>query len=148
MTLDEIEALVKVSVALGISKVKLTGGELLLRPDIIEVVRSISPHVWELSLTTNAIKLAPIAKQLKAAGLDRINISLHTIRSETYKKITGTNKLDDALAGLDAAISAGLEPIKINMVLLKGINDTELPEMLAFASEKSAILQVIEFETG
>jgi cyclic pyranopterin phosphate synthase len=84
---------------------------------------------------------------LKDAGLKRVNISLHTIRRETYEKICGRNNLTEALAGLDRAISAGLKPIKINMVLLKGINDGELWEMFEFASEKGAVLQVIEFET-
>lgn len=147
MSAKEMEHLVSVTASLGIQKVKMTGGELLLRPDIVEIVQRISPLVKEVSLTTNAIKLATLAKPLKAAGLGRVNISLHTIRPETYKKICGINQLASALAGLEAAIIAKLNPIKINMVLLKGINEEELPEMLRFASEKKAILQVIEFET-
>lgn len=147
MTPAEIERLVKLGTELGIQKVKLTGGELLLRSDVVEIVKRISPLMTEVSLTTNAIKLAPLAKPLKAAGLSRVNISLHTIQPESYKKICGVNHLDDALAGLKAAIIVGLQPIKINMVLLKGINDHQVSEMLAFAAEKSAILQIIEFET-
>jgi len=147
MTVVEIERLVKVASRLGISKVKLTGGELLLRSDIVEIVQRISPLVNEISLTTNATKLAPLVKPLKAAGLDRANISLHTINRETYMKICGADYLDSALAGLKAAITADLQPIKVNMVLLKGINDHELPEMLRFASEKGVILQIIEFVT-
>jgi len=147
MTAGEIEHLVRVGASLGINKVKLTGGELLLRPDVVEIVQRLSPLVKEVSITTNAIKLAELAKPLKAAGLVRVNISLHTIRHDTYRKICGSNQLDAALAGLDAAINAGLHPIKINMVLLKGINDQEISEMLAYAAEKGAILQLIELET-
>ncbi len=147
MNAEEIEHLVSLAANLGIQKVKMTGGELLLRPDIVDIVGRISPLAKEVSLTTNAIKLAPLAKPLKAAGLGRINISLHTIRPETYKKICGVDQLHRAIAGLEAAIEANLNPIKINMVLLKGINEDELPEMLRFASEKNVILQVIEFET-
>jgi cyclic pyranopterin phosphate synthase len=148
MTAEEIERLVGVTSKLGIKKVKMTGGELLLRPDVVDIVRRISPLVNEVSLTTNAIKLASLAKPLKAAGLARVNISLHTIRPETYKKICGSGNLTDAISGFEAALAAGLKPIKINMVLLKGINEQELPEMLAFAAEKGAILQIIEFETA
>ena len=147
MTAEEIEHLISVVASLGIQKVKMTGGELLLRSDIVEIVRRISPLVNEVSLTTNAIKLAHLAKPLKVAGLNRVNISLHTIRPETYEKICGVDQLHRAIAGLEAAIEARLNPIKINMVLLKGINEDELSEMLRFASEKKAILQVIEFET-
>jgi cyclic pyranopterin phosphate synthase len=147
MTPAEIERLVKLGAELGIQKVKLTGGELLLRPDVVEIVQRISPLMTEVSLTTNAIKLTPLAKPLKTAGLSRVNISLHTIQPESYKKICGVDRLNAALAGLEAAISVGLQPIKINMVLLKGINDHQVSEMLSFAAEKGAILQIIEFET-
>jgi cyclic pyranopterin phosphate synthase len=147
MTVEEIERLVGVGSKLGIRKVKLTGGELLLRSDIVEIVGKISKLVDEVSLTTNAIKLATLAEPLRAAGLARVNISLHTIQPKTYKKICGTDRLGEALAGLDAAIKAGLQPIKINMVLLKGVNEHEVLDMLEFASEKGVILQIIEFVT-
>lgn len=147
MTVDEVFKLVSVASKLGIQRLKITGGEPLLRPDVVEMIRKISPLMKDVSLTTNAVNLAHQAKQLKAAGLDRINISLHTTNHDTYKRICGFDNLNDALKGLDAAIDAGLQPIKINMVLLKGINDHEIPEMLKFASEKGVILQLIELET-
>jgi cyclic pyranopterin phosphate synthase len=147
MTPDELEEFVKIAAGLGISKVKITGGEPLLRTDILDIVNRISPYLDDVSLTTNAVKLAPLAGPLKAAGLDRVNISLHTINPETYKKICGTDDLAEVLAGLEAATAAGLQPIKVNMVLLKGVNDDELPEMLRFVSEKGVILQIIEFVT-
>ena len=106
MTVDEIERLVRIAYNLGIKKVKLTGGELLLRPDIVEIVHKTSKLVHEVSLTTNAIKLAYLAEPLKTAGLARVNISLHTIREETYNEITGTNQLAEALSGFDAARDA------------------------------------------
>jgi cyclic pyranopterin phosphate synthase len=144
---EEIERIVQVASNLGIGKVKITGGEPLLRDDIVDIVRKISPHVFEVSLTTNAIRLAHLAGPLKDAGLNRVNISLHTIRPSTYKKICRYDKLPEALRGLDAAKSAQLDPIKINMVLLRGLNEHEIPEMLEFAARRDAILQLIEFET-
>jgi cyclic pyranopterin phosphate synthase len=147
MTIDEIYRLVSIASKLGIKRLKLTGGEPLLRSDVVDIIQKISPLMKDVSLTTNAVKLAGMAKQLKSAGLDRINVSLHTINHETYKRICGSDNLDDALKGLDTAIDAKLQPIKINMVILKGINDQEISEMLKFASEKGVILQLIELET-
>jgi len=147
MTAEEIIRIVRVAVALGISKVKLTGGEPLLRKDIIQVVRGIaSIHgLEEVSMTTNGTLLAPIAKELRVSGLRRINISLPTIDGETYCKLTGGN-LKDVLMGVEAAVDAGFNPVKLNMLVLKGVNESQVDVMIDFAREVGAILQLIELE--
>jgi cyclic pyranopterin phosphate synthase len=147
MSIDEIGSLASTASGMGIGKVKITGGEPLERKDIIELIETISPMFKEVSMTTNAVELAPVAKDLSKAGLARVNVSLHSLRRDRYMAITGMDRLDDALAGIDAALDAGLSPVNLNMVLLNGINQDEVPDMMKFASEKGAILQVIEMET-
>lgn len=129
-----------------IKKVKITGGEPLLHPDVVGVVRAITsiPTIGEVSLTTNGFLLARLAAPLAAAGLSRVNISLCSINKETYKRITGHDGLDTVLQGIDAAIVADLVPIKVNFVLMKGINDDELDTMLDFCGSKGLRLQLIE----
>lgn len=145
MTKDEIIELIHVFAGLGVTTMKLTGGEPLLRPDLLDIIRAIPPEV-ESSLTTNGTHLAKLAPQLKAAGLTRVNVSLDTLDRETYQKITGKDRLRDVLEGIDAAISAGLTPVKLNMVVLKGMNDHEIGDFLAFvrARRGDLILQIIE----
>ncbi|UCC93484.1 MAG: GTP 3',8-cyclase MoaA [Thermoplasmata archaeon] len=147
MSVEEMASLARVASDMGIQKVKLTGGEPLERDDIVDIVREISPLFREVSMTTNAIGLAPLAEALAEAGLARVNVSLHSLRPGTYEAIAGVDRLSEALEGVDAALDAGLSPVKLNMVLLKGINDDQVPEMMTFASENGAILQVIEMET-
>lgn len=147
MTVDEIGSLAKVAFQMGIRKVKLTGGEPLEREDIVRIVGTISPLFAEVSMTTNAVELAPVAQELADAGLARVNISLHSLRPDRYAAIAGVDRLDEALGGIDAALDANLSPVKLNMVLLLGINDDEVPDLMRFAAEKGAILQVIEMET-
>lgn len=147
MTVDEIGSLARVAFQMGIRKVKLTGGEPLEREDIVRIVGTISPLFAEVSMTTNAVGLAPVAQELADAGLARVNISLHSLRPDRYTAIAGVDRLDEALGGIDAALDANLSPVKLNMVLLRGINDDEVPDLLRFAAEKGAILQVIEMET-
>ena len=144
MTPDEIEGIVSVAASLGAKKVKITGGEPLLREDIGDIVSRIKLHVQEVSLTTNGILLADCAQNLKRSGLDRINVSLHSLTSDCLEKIAGRDYLDDVKAGLVTADAAGLNPIKLNMVVLKGINDSEIQSMMKFASEIDATLQLIE----
>lgn len=145
MTKEEISELIGVFAELGIKTIKITGGEPLLRPDLLDIIRSIPPHI-ESSLTTNGTHLAELAPQLKAAGLSRVNVSLDTMNRETYKKITGRDKLKDVLDGIDAALAAGLTPVKLNMVILKGMNDHEIPDFLAYVRARgdNLILQIIE----
>ena len=141
---DDFTELVRLFADLGISTLKLTGGEPLLHPDILEMIRSI-PSTIETSLTTNGTLLAKMAPALKEAGLSRVNISLDSLRPERYKKITGRNCLADVLQGIDAALDSGLTPVKINVVLLPGINDDEVPDFLAFVRGKQdLILQFIQ----
>ena len=144
MTPDEIAEIVSVAASLGAKKVKITGGEPLLREDIGDIVSRIKLHVQEVSLTTNGILLADCAQNLKRSGLDRINVSLHSLTSDCLEKIAGRDYLDDVKAGLVTADAAGLKPIKLNMVVLKGINDSEILSMMKFASEIDATLQLIE----
>ncbi len=145
MSKEEISELISVFAELGIKTIKITGGEPLLRPDLLDIIRSIPPHI-ESSLTTNGTHLAKLAKDLKAAGLSRVNVSLDTMNRETYKKITGKDRLKDVLDGIDAALAAGLTPVKLNMVILKGMNDHEIDDFLAYvrARGEHLILQIIE----
>ncbi len=143
---EEFERFAAIASNLGIRKVKITGGEPLMRDNVVDVVGMIAPYFDEVSMTTNAIRLAPLALPLKEAGLDRVNISLNSLRPDRYTRITGLDHLNDAISGIDSAIDAGLTPVKLNMVLLKGINDDEVPQMMEFAAAKGAILQLIELE--
>ena len=125
---EEIERVVQAGAGLGIKKIRLTGGEPLVRPELDRLVELISQveGIDEITLTTNGIFLEKYAPRLKAAGLKRVNISLDTFKADRFKRITGGDGLKDVLSGIDAARNAGLEPVKINMVVLKGINDDEL----------------------
>jgi cyclic pyranopterin phosphate synthase len=144
MTKDELAGLIGVFSDLGIETLKLTGGEPTIRKDLPDIIRSIPSRI-ESSMTTNGTLLAPLAEDLKAAGLSRVNISLDTLRPGRYREITGKDLLPSVLAGIDAALSAGLTPVKLNMVLLKGINDDETEDFLAFVRERdNLILQIIE----
>ncbi|MEM3874218.1 MAG: GTP 3',8-cyclase MoaA [Candidatus Bathyarchaeia archaeon] len=147
MTTEEVVRISKIAVSLGISRIKLTGGEPLLRKDIIQIVRDLAsiPGLEELSMTTNGTLLEPLAKELKANGLKRVNINLPTIDGETYCKLTG-GKLENVLGGVRAAVEAGLSPVKLNMLILRGVNDSQVPEMINFAREVGAVLQLIELE--
>jgi cyclic pyranopterin phosphate synthase len=141
---EEIAEILRVAATFGIRSVKFTGGEPLLREDIVDIIRSVPPGM-ESSLTTNGTLLAQYAKDLKAAGMKRVNVSLDSVNHETYKKITGRDDLDKVFEGIMAALDAGLTPIKINMVVLKGINDHEIDDFLAYIrGNRDLILQLIE----
>jgi cyclic pyranopterin phosphate synthase len=145
-TTGEIEAIVSTAAELGIQKVKLTGGEPLLREDVVEVVRRISPYVDEVSMTTNGYYLADRAADLKDADLKRVNVSLHSTRPDTFRRITGRDALSEVKKGILAAIECGLEPVKLNMVVMEGINDEEIQGMIDFSKELGVILQIIEYQ--
>jgi len=147
MTSDEIVRIVRVAAALGISKVKLTGGEPLMRKDIADIVQGIAstPGLTDLSMTSNGTMLASVAEQLHSDGLNRINVSLPTLDADIYHKLTG-GRVQHALAGVRAALNAGLCPVKLNMLILNGMNDVSVPEMIRFAETTGAILQLIELE--
>ncbi len=141
---DQIAEILHTAGRLGIRKVKFTGGEPLLRKDVCEIIASVPPGI-ESSMTTNGILLADLAHDLKQAGLSRVNVSLDTLDPERYAHITGKDHLPDVLAGIDAAIREGLTPVKLNMVLLKEINEDEIPGFLRFIRDRNhVILQLIE----
>ncbi|MEI8082606.1 MAG: GTP 3',8-cyclase MoaA [Actinomycetes bacterium] len=144
---DEIVRLTGIAVTrLGIEEVRLTGGEPLLRPGIVDIVSRIAalqPRP-SLSLTTNGIGLERVAPALAAAGLDRINVSLDTLNRDRFKQLARRDRLADVLAGLQAAADAGLSPIKVNSVLIRGINDHEAPDLLAFCLAAGYQLRFIE----
>ncbi|MGQ9507054.1 MAG: GTP 3',8-cyclase MoaA [Candidatus Bathycorpusculaceae bacterium] len=147
MTVHEIIRIVRIAVGLGMSKVKLTGGEPLLRRDITEIVKEIAAirGLTDLSMTTNGTMLAGLAEELYANGLKRVNINFPTLDADVYGKLTGGN-LKEALEGVEAAVKVGFYPVKLNMLILKGVNDDAVLEMIAFARKTGAVLQLIELE--
>lgn len=140
----EIAEVLRVAAGFGIRSVKFTGGEPMLRPDLIEIIRSV-PAGMESSITTNGTLLAGLAFDLKQAGLRRVNVSIDSLDPATYRKIAGTDRLSDVLEGIDAAIATGLTPVKLNMVVLKGINDHEIDDFLTYVrGNRDLVLQLIE----
>lgn len=148
MSPAEIEKLVGVGTEFGIGKVKITGGEPLVRDDIVEIIEAISqPKIEDVSITTNGVKLGEKVEELSQAGLDRANISLDTLDSSIYEKITGKNVLNKVLNGIDAAQEAGLYPVKLNTLVLDGVNDgEEIDDLVEYSLENGPILQLIELE--
>jgi cyclic pyranopterin phosphate synthase len=147
MTVNEIIRIARIAGSLGISRIKLTGGEPLFRKDILEIVEGIASveGVTDLSMTTNGTLLAPLAKELRKRRLTRVNISLPTLNAETYHNLTG-GRVDDALEGVKAAVQAGFYPVKLNMIILKCATDYDFEAMLDFARQTGTILQLIELE--
>lgn len=147
LTDDEIVRVVDVAVRdLGITEVRLTGGEPLLRRGLVDLVRRLAelrPHP-KLSMTTNGIGLAKVVEALAAAGLDRVNVSLDTLDRETFVTLSRRDRLDDVLAGLDGAREFGLVPVKVNTVLMRGINDHEALDLLHYCLERELSLRFIE----
>jgi cyclic pyranopterin phosphate synthase len=147
LTGDEVSRLVRIGVEqLGIREVRFTGGEPLLRRDLVTIVAataSLTPRP-DISLTTNGIGLDRRAAALRDAGLDRINVSLDTLRPEVFRKLSRRDRLSDVLSGLAAAASAGLTPVKVNTVLMRGINDGEAPELLRYCLDHGYELRFIE----
>ena len=147
MAPDEIERLVRIATSFGVTKVKITGGEPLVRDDIVDIVSRISGLVGEVSLTTNGSKLAKKAADLRFAGLKRVNVSLHTLDPELYAYLCGVDRSRVVIQGIVSSVEAGLNPVKVNMVVLKGENDEEIPAMMKFCGRVGAVLQLIEYET-
>ncbi len=146
--LDYAELLrcVHVAVSLGVRKVRVTGGEPLIRRGVVEFVRRLAaiPGIRDLCMTTNGIGLAEFAVPLRRAGLGRVNISLDTISRDRYTEITRRDGLSDVLSGIEAAVSAGLYPVKINVVLLHGLLPGEVDDFMAMAREKPVEVRFIE----
>ena len=147
LTDDEVNRLVRIAVErLGVTEVRYTGGEPLLRRGLVGIVAAaatLKPRP-KLSLTTNGIGLARVAGDLRDAGLDRVNVSLDTLRPERFERLALRRRLDDVLDGLAAAEAAGLRPVKLNAVLMRGVNDDEAAELLRFALERGYELRFIE----
>ena len=146
LTTDELVRVIEIAVKEGINEVRLTGGEPLLRPDIVEIVARINAieNAPTLTMTTNALTLEKVAKPLADAGLTRINISLDTLDRDRFKLMTHRDRIDDVFAGIKAAQDAGINPIKINAVLLKGLNADEAPALLDWALTNNLALRFIE----
>lgn len=170
LTFEEIEYISEIFVGLGIEKIRLTGGEPMLRRNIEDLIEKIArlknsgekaaaddgagrnpqtepgdPRLLDLALTTNGFALPERAKNLKKAGLDRVTISLDSLKQENFEQITGVDKLEDVLAAIEAAQIAGLSPVKINAVIVRNRNDDELAEFARFAREKDLKMRFIEF---
>jgi cyclic pyranopterin phosphate synthase len=147
MTVDEIVRIARIAISLGISRIKLTGGEPLMRKDLCEIVKGISaiPNLLDISMTTNGSMLAFEAQRLRGCGLRRVNISLPTLNAEAYNKLTD-GRLENTVEGIKAAVAAGLSPVKLNVVVLNGVNVDDVPEMMGFARRTGTILQLIELD--
>ena len=146
LTVQEILTVAEVCVAHGIEKIRLTGGEPLLRRELLEIISGLaklSPRP-EISLTSNGLGLEKMAASLRDAGLNRINISLDTLDQERFLKLTHRDRLADVFSGIKAAEEAGFTPIKINAVLMRGINEDEAPKLLAWALERGYQMRFIE----
>ncbi len=142
---EEIERIVRVAAGLGVTKLRLTGGEPLVRRDLPRLVEQLAniPGITDLSMTTNATLLEKYAHDLAVAGLQRINISIDSLNPLRFRKLTG-GELAPVLAGIQAAKAAGLSPIKLNTVLMRGINDDEVADLIDFASDSGATIRFIE----
>ncbi len=147
MTVDEIVRIVRIAVELGISRVKLTGGEPLMRKDISEIVKKIAAirGLKDLSMTTNGTMLASVASELQANGLERVNINVPSLNAKVYNKLTG-GRVEDVLEGVKAGAEAGFWPVKLNMVILNDVNGDAVSEMIDFARQTGAVLQLIELD--
>ena len=145
MTADELYTICKIAKKIGVRKIRLSGGEPLLKKDIVEIVEKIaSLDFKDISMTTNGILLEKYAQELKDAGLDRVNVSLDTLDRETFEFITKKDYLEDAKRGILKAVEVGLYPVKINMVIMKDINQDEIDDMFKFCKENDIVLQLIE----
>jgi cyclic pyranopterin phosphate synthase len=145
---EELARLARILVGLGVRKVRITGGEPLLRRDLPDFVRMLASldGVEDLALTTNGILLPRMAEELAAAGLHRVTVSLHSLHQETFERVTGERgEVAAVLAGIEAAVTAGLTPVKVNAVVLRGVNDDELVELARHFQRPGFVLRFIEY---
>lgn len=148
LSFEEITSIVAAFIETGGLKVRLTGGEPLMRPGIEKLVSMLSalPGLQDLSLTTNGVLLTRCADALKRAGLDRVNISLDTLKPYCFTRLTrASSALDEVIAGIRSAVAAGFSPVKINVVVMKGLNDDEIPDFLAFGQNENVTVRFIEY---
>jgi len=149
MTADEMQRIVRILSNFGIKAVKLTGGEPMLRPDILEIVQKLKRvGLREISMTTNGTRLSKLAGRLHDAGLSRVNISLHSLRKDRFQFIAGVDGYDEAINATTAAVAARLVPVKLNVTLMKGVNDDEVDQIMEFVrrlgGDGEVVLQLIE----
>lgn len=144
---EELARAAAAFVAVGVKKIRLTGGEPLLRKNIVGLVKLLKaiPGLKELAMTTNGLLLRDLAGELRGAGLDRVNISLNTLNPAAYARVTGSAALEDAWDGLMAALKAGFSEVKLNVVVMKGINDSEVPEFARLSIDFPLSVRFIEF---
>src|ERR1700691_5986264 len=143
---EEYERLARILVSMGIHKIRVTGGEPLVRPGVEDFVAQLKAlGVQDLSMTTNGHLLAERGDRVVAAGLNRINISLDSLDRDKFEQITRTKTFDQVIAGIDAAQASALRPVKVNAVLVRGINDDEVEAFAAFARDRNLIMRFIEF---
>ena len=147
LSFEEIVKLTRIFIVLGVNKIKLTGGEPLIRKGMVDLIGTLSslPGLKDLSLTTNGLFLSFYAERLKKAGLKRINISLDTLQREKFKFITGYDRMHEVLAGIKSALDTGFMPVKINAVLLKGMNDDEIIDFVNLIHSQNLVVRFIEF---
>jgi cyclic pyranopterin phosphate synthase len=145
MTPKEIYRVAKIAKEIGVDKIRLSGGEPLIRDDVVDIVRRLSTLEFrDISITTNGVLLGEYAQQLVDAGLTRVNVSFDTLNSDTYQFITKRNYMEMAKDGIKKAVEVGLNPVKVNMVVMKNINHTEIWEMFKFCKKNGVVLQLIE----
>ena len=133
LTTDELLLVVRAAAAAGVKMIRLTGGEPTLRPDLVEIIAAIkaTPGIEHVAMTTNALRLGKLAQPLKDAGLDRVNISIDTLDPQKFRQVTRGGRLEMVWEGIEAAAQAGLRPIKLNAVVVRGLNDEEVPALAA-----------------
>ena len=143
---EEILRTIVVARDLGVRKIRVTGGEPLVRRGALDFIARLTamPGIHDVGLTTNGVLLAALAADLRAAGLTRINVSLDSLRRDVYERITGSDQLSKVLAGIDAALAAGLQPVKINVVLLEGINEEDVPAFARLSLDRPLDVRFIE----
>lgn len=144
LSLEEIEQVATAFVGLGVKKIRLTGGEPLVRRDAIKLIRAVGALDAELAITTNGSQLVQMATHLKEAGVDRLNISIDSLKEDKFKEMTRTGKLPQVMAGIDAAVAAGFERIKLNAVVMKGRNDDEVLDLVEYARSSGVDVCFIE----
>jgi cyclic pyranopterin phosphate synthase len=147
LSFEEIERVIRIAVGLGIQKIRLTGGEPLLRHDLETLVTRIAriPGIHDLAMTTNGFLFGEKGPALRAAGLHRVSFSLDSLDRDNFKKMTGRNGLDEVLKGIELAQQLGFNPVKVNAVVIRGINDHEIGSLVEFARDRNLSMRFIEF---
>ena len=146
LTIEEIVSVVQAGVAVGIRKVRLTGGEPLVRKGLLDLIQRLNaiPEIDDIAITTNGILLGDMAQDLKSAGLKRVNISLDTLKPDRFKQVTRGGNLDEVKRGIETALACGLEPVKLNTVAIRGFNDDELVDLAKLTLDKPLNVRFIE----